>query len=132
MSARNGRKNGKYRDVPDRFATGWLDALDTRTQLARHMRDRYAALTDDLGGMDALSYAQRSLCERALWLEFWLASQERELATGQPFDVGKWVQAANSLQGIYSKLGLQRVARDVPDLQTWIARKEKEKAEAGA
>jgi len=128
----NGRKNGKYRDVPDRFATGWLDALDTRTQLARHMRSRFAALTDDLGGMDGLSYAQRSLCERALWLEYWLASQERELATGQPFDVGKWVQAANSLQGIYSKLGLQRVARDVPDLQTWIANKAKEKSEAGA
>lgn len=120
---------GKSRDVPDRFASGWLDALDTRTALARHMRNRYAALTDDLGGMDALSYAQRSLCERALWLEYWLASQERELAGGNEFDVGKWVQAANSLQGIYSKLGLQRVARDVPTVQGWIDRQQAKAAQ---
>lgn len=112
--------DGKLRDVPDRFSGGWLDALDSRTALARHMRDRYQALTDDLGGMDALSYAQRSLCERALWLEYWLASQERELAGGKDFDVGKWVQAANSLQGIYTKLGLRRQKRDVPDLKQWL------------
>lgn len=123
---------GKSRDVPDRFSSGWLDALDTRTALARHMRDRYQSLTDDLGGVDALSYAQRSLCERALWLEYWLASQERELAKGEPFDVGRWTQAANSLQGIFSKLGLQRVARDVPTLQDWIANKTREKAEAAS
>lgn len=124
MTAENRPKNGKTRDVPDRFSSGWLDALDTRTALARHMRDRYAALTDDLGGMDALSYAQRSLCERALWLEYWLASQERELAKGEPFDVGRWTQAANSLQGIYSKLGLERKARDVPDLHDYLKARE--------
>jgi hypothetical protein len=33
------------------------------------------------------------------------------------------VQAANSLQGILSKLGLERVARDVPTLQEFMARK---------
>ena len=123
-------RNGKAQDMPERFQQGWLEALDSRTALAKLMRDRYAALTDDLGGADRLSYAQRSLCERALWLEYWLASQERELATGQPFDVGKWVQAANSLQGIYSKLGLERVANEVPDLQTFLKNKAKEKAEA--
>lgn len=108
------------KSVPSKFQPGWLDALDSRTAIARQMRERYAALTNDLGGVDALSYAQRSLCERGLWLEFWLSQQERELAEGGDFDVGKWVQAANSLQGIYSKLGLERKAKDVPDLQTWM------------
>lgn len=117
-------KKGALRTVPEDFGSGWLDALDSRTSLARHMRDRFEAFADDLGGSDQLSYAQRSLVERGLWLEFWLADQERQLATGAEFDVGKWVQAANSLQGIYSKLGLHRVAKDVPTLATYIASKE--------
>ena len=90
------------------------------------MRERYQNYTDDLGGADRLSYAQRSLVERALWLEYWLAEQERALATGKEFDVGKWTQAANSLQGIYSKLGLERQARDIPDLQSYLKQREAE------
>jgi len=111
-------------EVPERFQTGWLSALDGRLSLARELRDRFQTLTDDLGGVDRLSYAQRSLCERALWLEYWLATQERELATGGDFDVGRWTQAANSLQGIFAKLGLNRVARDAMTLQQFIASKD--------
>ena len=106
---------------PERFSHGWLDQLDGRTGVAVIMRERYRAFTDDLGGADVLSYAQRSLVERALWLEYWLAQQEQCLATGGEFEVGKWTQAANSLQGILSKLGLQRVAKDVPDLGKYLA-----------
>ena len=84
------------------------------------MRARFDAVCADLGGADRLSYMQRSLVERALWLEYWLANQERELATGQAFDVSRWVQAANGLQGIYSKLGLERKARDVPSLHEYL------------
>jgi hypothetical protein len=97
--------------------------LDGRTGIARVMRSRYQEFTDDLGGIDRLSYAQRSLAERALWLEYWLADQERELASGGDFDVGKWTQACNSLQGILSKLGLTRQARDVPDLGEYLAKR---------
>lgn len=114
----------KHRAVPDRFEAGWLAKMDTRMALVREMRDRFEAFASDLGGADQLSYAQRSLVERGLWLEYWLADQERQLATGAEFDVGKWVQAANSLQGIYSKLGLERRARDVPSLATYLASKE--------
>ena len=106
--------------IPAQFHNGWLDSLDYRTAMAKEMRDRFVALTNDLGGADRLSYAQRSLCERALWLEFWLASQERSLAAGAEFDAVKWTQACNSLQGIFTKLGLKRVPRDVPDLSQWL------------
>ena len=109
--------------IPADFHNGWLDSLDYRTAMAREMRGRFVALTNDLGGADRLSYAQRSLCERALWLEFWLASQERSLASGAEFDAGKWTQACNSLQGIFTKLGLRRKARDVPSLPEYLAAK---------
>jgi hypothetical protein len=118
-------KTGKNaQTIPPQFNNGWLDALDFRTAMAKEMRDRFVALTNDLGGADRLSYAQRSLCERALWLEFWLASQERSLAAGAEFDAGKWTQACNALQGIFTKLGLKRVPRDVPDLSQWLRERE--------
>jgi hypothetical protein len=110
----------KLQEPPERYAPGWMDKIDKRTGVAVVMRERWQAFTDDLGGARSLSYAQRSLVERALWLEYWLVSQEQELASGSEFDVGKWVQAANSLQGILSKLGLERVARDVPSLDEYL------------
>ena len=124
MDTKNISNNGKTQDIPGKFTNGWLDDLDGRLGLARELRERYQALTDDLGGADQLSYAQRSLSERALWLEFWLATQERELAAGAEFDVARWTQAANSLQGIFAKLGLNRVARDAITLQQFIASKD--------
>ena len=108
---------------PKKFSTGWLSELDGRTAIAQEMRERFRAFTDDLGGAETLSYAKRSLVERALWLEFWLAQQEQALAGGADFDVGKWVQAANGLQGILSKLGLDRQAKDLPSLNEYLARK---------
>ena len=108
---------------PRNFNTGWLSELDGRTAIAQEMRERFRAFTDDLGGAETLSYAKRSLVERALWLEFWLAQQEQALAGGSDFDVGKWTQAANALQGILSKLGLDRQAKDLPSLNEYLARK---------
>lgn len=113
----------KLQTPPDRFSQGWLDQLDGRTGIAQVMRDRYQHFTDDLGGAERLSYAQRSLVERALWLEYWLAQQERDLASGRDFNVNRWIQGANSLQGLLSKLGLERTAKDVPDLSEYLAKR---------
>jgi hypothetical protein len=109
-----------HKTPPKKFNTGWLSELDGRTAIAQVMRERYAAFTNDLGGVERLSYAQRSLVERALHLEYWLAQQERALIEGADFDVGKWTQAANALQGILTKLGLDRQAKDVPNLHDYL------------
>lgn len=113
------------KQIPENYTPGYLNGLDGRMAVAQVMRDRFRAFTDDLGGADHLSYAQRSLVERALWLEYWLADQEQNLARGTEFDVGKWVQAANSLQGILTKLGLDRVAHEVPDLAEYLKARSK-------
>ena len=113
----NNSTNGS---VPAKYSTGFLDNLDGRLGVARDLRQRFEMLTGDLGGSDSLSYAQRSLCERALFLEFWLARQEATLANGGKFEIGPWVQATNSLQGIFAKLGLKRVAKDVPSVTEFL------------
>ncbi len=112
----------KFPSPPEKYSAGYLQQLDGRTGVAQVMRARYDALTSDLGGASRLSYQQRSLIERALWLEYWLGQQEQTLANGGDFDVGKWVQACNGLQGIFAKLGLDRVAHDVPDLAAYLAK----------
>ena len=107
--------------IPEKHAPGWLASLDGRTSVAQDMAGRFDEICRDLGGADRLSYMQRSLIERALWVEYWLASQERELAEGREVDTGRYVQAANGLQGIFNRLGLERRARDVtPDLAAYI------------
>jgi hypothetical protein len=111
--------------IPDKFTAGYLDRLDGRSKVAVDMRARWQAMTADLGGADQLSYAQRSLVERALWLEHWLHIQEQALANGDHvfFDAGKWTQACNALQGILTKLGLERRQKDVTTLASYIAAK---------
>lgn len=113
----------KLQEPSETYKNGWLQDLDGRTAIASIMKDRFKEFTDDLGGISRLSYQQRSLVERCLWLEYWLVQQETLLATGGEFDVGKWVQAANSLQGILSKLGLVRVPKDVGDLADFLAQR---------
>jgi hypothetical protein len=109
--------------IPDKYTPGYIDKLDGRTAIAADMRLRWQELTDDLGGADRLSYAQRSLVERALWIEHWIASQERVLADGGDADTGRMTQATNSLLGLYRTLGLDRKARDItPALSDYIAR----------
>ena len=112
----------KQGTVPNKFAPQWLAALDARTTVAQTMRARYAEMTNDLGGADNLSLAKRILVERALWLLYWLETQEQALAQGEAFDAAKWTQGANSLQGILAKLGLERQAREV-SLSDFIAAK---------
>ena len=114
----------KTKTPPKKYQLGWLSELDGRTAICQEMRERYIEFTDDLGGRKNLSYAKRSLVERALWLEYWLTTQELALAKGDDFDVARWTQAANSLQGILSKLGLERQAKDVTSLKDYIRARE--------
>lgn len=95
------------------YKQDWLASLDKRTSLAQDLRQRHTSLCDDLGGYNSLSYQIRALIDRAIFLEYHLQEEERKLATGAEFDSGKWVQACNSLSGIFSKLGLQRQRREL-------------------
>ncbi|RZU98780.1 hypothetical protein [Spiribacter vilamensis] len=114
----------KNTDIPNQYRPGWLDSLDGRYGIARELRARFDEVCADLGGADRLSYMQRSLVERALWLEYWLSQQEQALAKGHTFDVSRWIQAANSLQGIYSRLGLDRQKREAPSLTDYLRQRE--------
>ena len=117
------QRSAKIAAIPERFTAGYLDQLDGRTAVAADMRLRWANICNDLGGEATLSYMQRSLVERALWLEHWIAQQERMLAAGGDADVGRMTQAGNSLLGLYRTLGIERRQKDVTSLASYIASK---------
>lgn len=111
----------KQSALPDDYSADWIQRLDGRTRLAQAVRQRYTELTTDLGGHGALSYQRKSLAKRALWQEAVIEQMESALARGEDVDLGRMTQSVNSLQGLYKTLGLDRVQRDIPDLQTYLA-----------
>lgn len=110
----------KTPNPPERYSPDWLTSLDGRTQVAQVLKQRQQELCDDLGGLTQLSYQQRALVDRALFLEYHLQQEEMKLATGQEFDSGRWVQSCNALLGVFRTLGLQRQAKTLPALQQYM------------
>jgi hypothetical protein len=120
MNETNSTDTGKCTELPDRYSEDWLAKLDGRTAIARVIRDRLEDLQTDLGGRDSLSYQQRSLTKRAIWMEAIIEQQEIALSRGEDVDQGKLTQAVNSLIGLLKTLGLERKAREVPSLRDYM------------
>lgn len=99
---------------PAKYSRGFMVQLDQRTETAKELNERFNAYANDLGGIERLSYAQRSLLEHCLFLQYWLSQQEQALVNGTAeFDSGKYAQALNTFSGLIAKLGLKRVAKEI-------------------
>jgi hypothetical protein len=120
MAGKRGRYSAKATDVANRYHGAVLDELDGRVRLARTLRERMRALTNDLGGINDLSYQEVSLCKRCVHLERLLEKKEATLAHGGTCDESTYLNAINALSGLYSKLGLRRRARVLPTLREYV------------
>lgn len=114
----------RLKSLPESFTSGWLENIDKRTAFGYAMARRYHEFTSDLGGVENLSFQQRVLVERALFLQQWIAQSEAAIAEGGDADMGKITAANNTLMGILSKLGLERRQKEIPSLSDYIARRE--------
>jgi hypothetical protein len=123
MAGKPGQRSRKATEVPAKYATDFLTTLDGRVRVARTLRERLASILTDLGGADALSHAQRSLAKRAVHVEGLLEGIEAKLATGEVVDVMPYLAAINTLMGLFTRLGLKRVARDVSPLRELLAKR---------
>ena len=111
MAGKRGMKSEKETDVPARHTPGFLEDMDGRTEVSRTLRQRLAALVSDLGGLDALSYQERSLCKRVIHLERLIEKRELSLAHNGIIDESGYFVAINVLNGLFTKLGLKRRAK---------------------
>jgi len=103
-------------DVPRRYEEGFLEEMDGRGEVVKLLRQRLAQLTGDLGGLDGLSYQERSLCKRIIHLERQLDKKELSLAHDTPIDESSYYNAINALSGLFAKIGLKRRAKLVNSL----------------
>jgi len=104
---------GKNTTLMQHYVPDYAEKIDGRSKLAKAIRERTAALTADLGGREALSHQQFSLCRRAVWLETLLDHEESRIAQGDGVDIPDHARLVNSLLAVYRALGLKRQARDI-------------------
>jgi hypothetical protein len=96
---------------------------DANSPWARRQRDLAAMHAEDAGGVESLSAAQLSLCQRAATLETELELLEGQLSLGKQIDLDCYGRLAGHLRRILETIGVGRVARDVTeDLDTVLAR----------
>jgi hypothetical protein len=87
--------------------------LDGRTQTARRFRDLIESMTNDLGGADLLSEAQRQLIRRAATLAVMAEATEADVVRDMACDLNNYGMIADRLRRILETLGVERRARDV-------------------
>jgi hypothetical protein len=92
---------------------------------ARRLRDLIELHIDDLGGIDAVSAAERSIVRRAATLTVELERLETTFAlagAALPQELDLYQRTAGNLRRLLEGLGLKRRAKDVtPDLRDYVA-----------
>jgi|GEM_PF-2040353 len=112
-----------FKKPPKRFETGFLAKLDKRTEIFQLLKTAYDEITSDCGGAENLSHVQLCLAERFTFLEFVLRGLERQIAENPKKSetiLSRWIQALNSLTGLAKTIGLERRAKKIANLQTYI------------
>jgi hypothetical protein len=114
--------------LPAKFDPDFMDRLSKRYSLTRVVQTRCDALVQHCGGtaLADLSYVQRSLVKRTIWLELLTESYEQRVASGQEIDVGALTQLNNALKGLYKDLGLKPTARPLETLHDVMYRADKQ------
>ncbi len=98
-----------------------LPMTDGRSATARRFRDLVEAITADLGGRDRLSEGQRQLIRRASMLSAEAERLEAMAVRGEPFDSESYGMLTDRLGRALQRIGLRRVAREVPSLEQYLA-----------
>ena len=109
----------------------WLVGVDQRSSIARRYRDLMAEAIADAGGLGVCSQARLQLIRRLAALSVQLEQLEARLADGADIDITEYTSLTSTLVRVVSRLGVNRVARDVtPSLAEYLRDLDKQPAEA--
>ena len=121
-----GRKRGKLR-LLDR------SSLDRRTKAAQKFDSIAAGIADDLGGEAQLSTVQRHLVEAFAGVALSVNDLNAKLLLGLEVDIVAHAHAISTMVRVASRIGVDRVARDVTtDLATYLKSKREDVIDAEA
>jgi hypothetical protein len=106
-----------------------LDGLDQRGFWCRRLRDLIALHTQDLGGADNMSEAEKAILRRACVMLLELEQREAKFAlNGEATDLQleQYSRVAGNTRRLLESLGLARRSKNVtPDLQSYLRMKGK-------
>ena len=91
----------------------WLSGVDQRSSIARRYRDLMAEAIADAGGVSECSQARLQLIRRLAALSVQLEQLEAKLADGADIDIAEYTSLTSTLVRVVSRLGINRVARDI-------------------
>jgi len=107
--------------LPTRFQPRFWSDADQRVALVRELKGKVNQLKTDT---NADSYPKEILCERAVFLLAVIETQEVTAVEGESkLDLAAYVQAVNSLLGLLRTLGLERKAKKVETLDTYVEKR---------
>lgn len=117
-----GMKTSKKLILPD-WSDDFLSHIDARSRLGYVLKQRLAALEDyvSVGEPERLTYPQRSLIRRALWLEARLELDEARIGGGDPISAGAHACLLNALTNLFRTLGVEPKQKQVKSLREYIA-----------
>jgi hypothetical protein len=111
-----------------------LPGIDGRSLVARRYRDITAAILVDQGGADRCSESRIQLIRRFAAAAVLAEGLESRLANGEQIDIQEHALLSSTLTRLASKIGIDRVPRDitaVPTVEDYLAHRVREKAAAG-
>jgi hypothetical protein len=128
LKAKKHRKRRKPIEVPKKFKGNFLATLDGRWKRVRVLQEAFDEIVADTDS-EAGSHIKRALIMRFVWLEAVLTAIEGQFIRADEEKAGellaKWVQALNSMIGLSRQLGLERRARKIDSLETYLRQKDK-------
>jgi hypothetical protein len=90
-----------------------LPNLDGRSAAARRFRDSVSAFVADMGGLDQCSEIKLGLLRRLAAITVQAELLEAQMVNGKPVDVATLCTLSSTVMRLSSRLGLERVPRDV-------------------
>jgi hypothetical protein len=105
-----------------------LPGVNGRSGAARRFRDLVSSYISDMGGLDRCSEIKLGLLRRLAAATVQAELLEAKMVNGEPVDVGQLCTLASTTVRIASRLGLERVPRDVETLSEYLERKYAEDA----
>ena len=114
-------KPSRLRSATTNGNRAFVQGGDGRGVWVRRWKDLTDMHVADLGGQEAITAAQFSLCQRAATLEVQIEQLEAAMSSGEDVDLDLFGRLAGHLRRYHQTLGLERRARPVDQPLTLTA-----------
>jgi hypothetical protein len=98
-----------------------LPDVDGRRLIVRRYRDIASAILADQGGEDACSESRKQLIRRFAAAAVIAEQMEARLARGEDIDINEHATLSSTLVRLASRIGINRVPKDVTSLDEYLA-----------